>query len=51
MRPKEGSAPGQAEDATDVASGAASMQTLEAATDGCLWEQKELHSTSNPSFP
>lgn len=49
MGPKEGSALGPGEDATGVTSGAASMQALEAAADGYLWERKELHSTSNLS--
>lgn len=40
MRPKEGSALEQGEDASGAGSGAA---------DGYLWEQKELHTTSNLS--
>ena len=49
MRPKEGSALGQGEDATGVTLGVASTQALEATADGYLWEQKKLHSTSNLS--
>lgn len=40
MSPKEGAALGQGEGASGVGSGAA---------DGYLWEQKELHTTSNLS--
>lgn len=47
MRLKERSALGQTEDAIGIPSGAASTQALETAADDYLWDQKELHSTSN----